>query len=74
MAIEITGSSGMVKYKNDEISKQVLFSRNDVSASRVGNKMQIIANDYREEFDFEEVTIPLVANSGLLLDAINDLI
>lgn len=74
MSIEIIGTSGTVEYKNTVNQKRTSYTRKDISVSRVGNKFEMLSNDYSEQFDFSDVTAPVTANASALLDAINDLI
>ena len=70
MAIQITDDDATIKYRDTTNDIDGYFNKASTSVRRKGNSIRIWDDEWFEEFDFAEVTIPVTANADALASAI----
>lgn len=70
MAIEITDDGATIQFVDTVNDKTVNFNKRGTSLRQKGTRIEIIDNEYSEEFEFADVTIPATASPEDLIAAI----
>lgn len=70
MAIQITDDGATIKFVDDVNDKVVNFNKRGGSIRRKGTDLEIIDNEYSEEFAYSDVTVPSLGTADLLRAAI----